>query len=130
MSDIEKGVRLGWNIKHEGQNITDHAFYQGRDAQGTIKLTRHANLAAMMDEQTAKLLIEKFKVRYPHSEITDVIRGERDDLTASTLAELGEAPSDRVAQLPSVVALKQALQKCIADGVSRRDILVLLPETP
>jgi hypothetical protein len=128
MGAIEKGVRLSWNIKHEGRNITDHAFYQGRDAQGTIKLTRHANLAAMMNEQTAKRLIEKLKVPYPHSEIASVIRGERDDLTATTLAELGEAPPAHILQLPSVAILKQALEQCLAAGVSRKDILLLVPE--
>src|SRR5882724_5145168 len=112
--EYEYGVRLGWTIKYEGRDITLHSYYAGRDESGKIKTDNNPGVAAMMTEEVAKRLIEKFKDRYPKSEVIELIRGERDELTATSLEQLGEIP------LPQ---LRLVVRECLDSGISLDEVL-------
>src|ERR1700756_4164982 len=124
MNRIEYGVRLGWTVKgndedYGGRDLPHYGYYEGRDQHGQIKIGKDPNRAAMMTQEVAEQLIERLKTRYPLSEIAELICNERDELTATSLAELGEAST-------SVAVLQEAIKQCVADGMSRQDIVAVL----
>jgi hypothetical protein len=134
MNRIEHSVRLGWTIKGEGEDyggrlLTQHGYYEGRDQHGQIKIGKSPNAAAMMTEEVAQELVAKLKEKYPLSEVTELICNERDELTATSLAELGEAEGATASvpegKLPtSIDALQRAIRKCLGEGFSRKVILM------
>jgi hypothetical protein len=94
MNRIEYGVRLGWTVNVDGRTVPYYGgFYEGRDQHGQIKIGKSPSAAAMMTEEVAQALVAKLKEKYPLSEVTELICNERDELTATSLAELGEAPA-------------------------------------
>ena len=92
MNRIEYGVRLGWTVKgneedYGGRDLPQYGFYGGRDQHQVIKISKDPNRAVMMTREVAEQLIERLKTRYPLSEIAELICNERDELTATSLAE-------------------------------------------
>jgi hypothetical protein len=95
MNRIEYGVRLGWTVKgndedYGGRDLPHYGYYGGRDQHHAIKVLKDPNKATMMTKGVAEQLIQKLKSRYPLSEVTELICNERDELTATSLAELRE----------------------------------------
>jgi hypothetical protein len=96
MNRIEHGVRLGWTVKGNEEDYGDrdlphYGYYGGRDQHHVIKVFTDPNKAVMMTREVADQLIQKLKSRYPLSEVTELICNERDELTATSLAELRES---------------------------------------
>lgn len=127
MNRIEHGVRLGWTAKgnqedYAGRDVRLHGYYAGRDKNKIVKISQSPNIATMMSKEVAEKLVHKLKQKYPLSEVIELICNERDEAAATSLAELGEAST-------SVTVLQDAIKECLADGMSREDMLKLLERT-
>jgi len=88
--------------------------YAGRDQFGRIRLV-FAGAGTLMTIACAQALVDKFKSKYHRAKIVEVLRNDRDDLPATSLAELGE--------IAGLDTISEFAQKLISDGFSREDIL-------
>ena len=109
MSDQLYGVSLG----SVNQN------YNRRDADGVIRLTI-AGDGALMTGACAETLVKKFKPKYPKAYVVPVIRGERDELVAESLADLGE--------LTPLEELRRAVTDCVSFSNTSEEILAVVRE--
>ena len=97
-----------------GVSFNYNENYNGRDQFGKIRTTI-AGDGVFMTLDCAQALVDKFKAKYPAVKVVELLRNGRDDLPATSLAELGE-----VAGLDT---LAEAVRKLVNDGFSRQDIL-------
>lgn len=93
--------------------------YNGRDSNGQVTWTRFPGLdGRLMTKVCAEALTRILKRQYPHVEITELYRGDRDELVAETLDDLGEKPP--------VDVLANAVKDCLKFGMTRQDILAVV----
>jgi len=88
--------------------------YDGRDLSGRIRTTV-AGDGVLMTLPCAQALVEKFKQKYPRVRVVEILRNDRDELPAESLAELGE--------IAGLDTLAEVVRKLVNDGFSRQDIL-------
>jgi hypothetical protein len=88
--------------------------YAGRDQFGKIRTTV-AGDGVLMTFSCAQALVDKFKPNYPRVKVVVLLRHDRDDLPATSLAELGE-----VAGLDT---LAEVIRKLVSDGFSHQEIM-------
>ena len=109
MGDQLYGVSLG------GANQN----YNRRGSDGVIRLTQ-AGDGALMTRTCAETLVRKFKPKYPKAHVVEVLRGERDELVAESLADLGEVtPLDQ---------LLYAVKSCISFGNTGEEMFAVVRE--
>jgi hypothetical protein len=88
--------------------------YAGRNQFGKIRTTI-AGDGVLMTLSCAQALVDKFKSKYPGVKVVEILRNDRDELPAQSLAELGE--------IAGLDTLAEVVRKLVNDGFSRQDIL-------
>jgi hypothetical protein len=88
--------------------------YNGRDQNGLIKTALFGD-GRLMTQECAEQLWKLFQLKYPQARVVELNRGDRDEMAAKTLADLGE-------QTPLEV-LAQAVRDCVRFGNSREQII-------
>jgi hypothetical protein len=88
--------------------------YNGRDTNGQIQITRFGD-GKLMTQTCAEEFCKVLRVKYPQVRVVELNRGDRDELAAETLADLGE-------QTP-LETLAQAVKDCVRFGNSHEQIL-------
>ncbi len=105
-----------------GLAFSSNANYSGRDQFGRIRTTQNGD-GAFMTKECAEQLYQKFvkfknddgKQRYPFLRVVELLRGDRDAMAATSLAELGE--------VEGLDELSQVVRKLLTDGHSVTDIM-------
>jgi hypothetical protein len=88
--------------------------YNGRDQFGRIRTTV-AGDGVLMTLACAQALVTKFKSRYPEVRVVELLRNNRDELPAQSLADLGE--------IAGLDTLAEAVRKLVNDIFNRQDVL-------
>jgi hypothetical protein len=88
--------------------------YNGRGPDGQIQVTRFGD-GRLMTRTCAEDFVKVLRIKYPQARIVELNRGDKDEMAAKTLADLGE-------QTPLEV-LAQAVRDCVRFGNSREQIL-------
>ena len=88
--------------------------YAGRDLHGRIKYTV-PDAGLFMDRDTAEKLTERLKAAgFKSARVVTMLRGERDEIAATSLAELGE---------DHLGTLTRAIKLALENGVSKQEVL-------
>jgi hypothetical protein len=95
-----------------GIGATGAQNYNGRDRDGRIKVSGDGTF---MTRECAESLCRLLKAKYPVVHVVELTRGDRDDMVAGTLAELGEKSSLEI--------LVGAIKECISFGNTQQEIL-------
>jgi len=97
------GVCLGGNRQN----------YAGRDREGRI-LTTLPGDGRLMTKDCAESLCRVFRSRYPNVHVVELFRGDKDEVVAESLKNLGEHTG--------IEDLAQIVKECLAQGYSRAEI--------
>jgi hypothetical protein len=104
MEDLLYGVALDFQRE-----------YAGRDPRDRIKFTV-PGAGRLMTKDCAEELAARLKAtgKFPFARVVTNFRGERDEITATSLAELGE---------DHLGTLRRAITTAVENGVSKQEIL-------
>jgi len=97
-----------------GVSFNYNKNYDGRDQCGKIQTTV-AGDGVFMTWACAQALVEKFKLKYPGVKVVELLRHERDEAPATSLADLGE--------IAGLDELAVTVRNLVNDGFSNQDIL-------
>jgi hypothetical protein len=89
--------------------------YNGRDENGLIKMTRFGLDGRLMTKDCAEQLCKVLQIKYPQARVIDLLRNDRDEITAESLADLGE-------QTP-IQQLQQLVREAVRFGNTREQII-------
>jgi len=90
-------------------------IYGGRDQHGAIRKTVIGQ-GTLMNGETAEKLRAILSYEHPFANVIPLQRGDRDEMAATSLAELGEAVG--------LDKLEVVLQQCILQGFDAEEILL------
>jgi hypothetical protein len=89
--------------------------YNGRDKNGQIQVTSPGD-GRLMTQTCAEDFVKVLRIKYPQARVVELNRGDRDEMAAKTLADLGE-------QTPLEV-LAQAVRDCVSFGNTREQVII------
>jgi hypothetical protein len=103
-----------------GVSVALNKNYNGRDRHGNLQFAPFGS-GVFMTLDCAEALCRVFKVKYPNVKPVELFRGDRDELAATSLVELGEAVG--------LEKLALVIQQCVDQGFSREEILLMCKNT-
>src|SRR5258706_15967376 len=111
-------------MRHEATNMNNELFgvalqlsqnYNGRDQYGTIQRVMRGQ-GVLMTKDCAEKLCRILKHDHPGAHVVPLLRGDRDEMAATSLAELGEAVGlDKLAVV---------IEQCVVQGFSAEEIIL------
>lgn len=99
-----------------GVSFSPRQNYLGRDKNGVLVFSNFSLDGRLMTRECAEDLCKLLRSKYPNVSVVELLRGEKDELVANSLADLGE-------ETP-IQQIKRLVREAVSYGSSREQILV------